>query len=134
RVRCAEPHAGLLVVGNWVETPAGLYHPALPIDDPDELALLGEDDLLLSAVAKERQHSHAEAGAQDTIEAFTFRGSWCGRDPIASETDRRAFTLCFDGRTVTGGGELVITGTTWHREQFGAAPPDPDDPTTNHDE
>lgn len=136
RVSCKPPHAGLLVVGTWVATPAGLYHPALPIDDADELAMLGEDDLLLSAKPRDREHSHALGDAQDSVEAFSFKRSWCVRNTITTESDRRAYTLCFDATGVTGGGEVIIVGadSTWHRTHFGAAPPDPDDPTSPHDD
>ena len=124
RVTCAKPHAALLIVGTWVATPTGLYHPLLPIDDPDELALLGEDDLLLASHPKERQHSHVIAGAQDSIEAFTFHASWCVRDTTAAQSDRRSYTLCFDATGMTGGDELVIVGgQAEHRTRFGAAPP-----------
>lgn len=130
RVSCAPPHAGLLVVGWWVATPAGIYHPALPVDDADELALLGEDDLLLTAKPKEREHSSATTGMQHAVEAFPHQDSWCVRDAIVTEEDRRHMTLCFGGAGVTGGGDLVASGTTWKRTTFGAVPDDPDDPTT----
>ncbi|HEX5064152.1 MAG TPA: hypothetical protein VFV99_32475 [Kofleriaceae bacterium] len=135
-VQCAPPYAGLLVVGYWVATPAGLYHPALPVDDVDELTLLGENDLLLTAKPKEREHSQATAGMQHAIEAFRFKQSWCMRDAVVTEEDRRHFTLCVDGSGMTGGGELVVSGTdhSWHRSTFGVVADDPDDPTTGHDD
>jgi len=136
QLRCKPPHADILIVGTWVSTPAGLYHPVIPIDDADELSMLGEDDLLLSAKPKDREHSHAIGEAQDSVEAFSFKRSWCVRSTIATETDRRAYTLCFDATGITGGGELIVVGAdqSWHRAQFGAAPPDPDDPTSSHDD
>lgn len=127
RIRCAEPHAGLSIAGTWVATPAGLYHPHLPVDDPDELALLGDDDLLIAAIPKEREHSHALGHAQDTIEAFGFSGSWCVRQTTIAAADRRAFALCFDGRAITGGSDLVAGDGTWHQVRFGKAPPEADD-------
>ncbi len=118
----------LLVSGTWVSTPAGLYHPYLPVDDPDELALLGEDDLLIARNPVERGHSHAlDGGAQDSIEAFAFEGSWCVRQTTQSPTDRRAYTLCFDGANITGGGEDTAGSEGSHRSSFGKAPPDQED-------
>lgn len=116
----------LLVSGTWVSLPAGLYHPYLPVDDPDELALLGEDDLLIAKIPAEREHSHAlDGGTQDSVEAFGFEGSWCVRQTTQSPTDRRAYTLCFDGTNITGGGEDTASpGTPAHRITFGAAPPE----------
>lgn len=136
RVQCEPPYAGLLVVGWWVATPAGLYHSPLPIDDADELALLGEDDLLLAAKPKEREHSQASTGVQHAIEAFQFKRSWCVRDTIATDEDRRHFALCFSAAGVTGGGELVTSDSDrrWHRTTFGKVAEDPDDPTLAHDD
>src|SRR6478736_4762564 len=79
RLTCAAPHAGLLITGGWVATPAGLYHPLVPVDDPDELTLLGDDDLLLAANAAERDHEHVVAGTHSEISAFTYKASWCVR-------------------------------------------------------
>ena len=124
RVRCAKPYAGLLVAGTWVATPAGLYHPLLPVDDPDDLALLGEDDLLIAARPHEREHSHVIDGAQESIEAFAFDRSWCVRDLTATAADRRGFTLCFDASGITGGDELVIVDGRPQRTRFGVAPPE----------
>jgi hypothetical protein len=129
RLQCAPPNAGLLVVGAWVATPAGLYHPALPIDDPDELALLGDEDLLITAKAKEREHSQASDGMQHTIEAFSHDRSWCVRDSTVVDPERRHYTLCFGPGGITGGGELVVGERSWHRTTFGSVPADPDDPT-----
>jgi hypothetical protein len=127
RLACARPHEGLLVVGTWVATPAGLYHPLLPIDDADELALLGDDDLLLTTIPSERTHDHALGDAADSIEAFTFRGSWCVRNTVSRGDDRRGYMLCFDGATVTGGSDLVVGDGAKQHLRFGAAPPDPED-------
>jgi len=136
RVQCAPPYAGLLVVGYWVATPTGLYHPALSVDDADELALLGENDLLLTAKPTEREHSQAATGMQHAIEAFRYQRSWCMRDAVMTEEDRRHFTLCVDAPGITGGGELVVNGNehSWHRSTFGTVVEDPDDPTTGHDD
>lgn len=115
----------LLVSGTWVSTPAGLYHPYLPVDDPDELAMLGEDDLLIARIPAEREHSHAlGGGVQDSIETFAFEASWCVRQTTQSSTDRRAYTLCFDGTNITGGGEDTVGGDEPHRIVFGKAPPE----------
>lgn len=115
----------LLLSGTWVSTPAGLYHPALPVDDPDELTLLGEDDLLIARVPAEREHSRAlDGGAQDSIEAFVFETSWCVRQTTQSASDRRSFTLCFDGKDITGGAEDTASGTETSRVSFGRSPPE----------
>jgi hypothetical protein len=121
---CDPPHAGLLVVGTWVATPAGLYHPLVPVDEPDELALLGEDDLLIAANAVEHEHTHKIDQADDEIEAFVFEGSWCVRETTATTEDRRSYTLCFDGRALMGGGESVGKGTAVQQVRFGMAPAD----------
>src|SRR5690242_5551542 len=47
---CDKPYDDVSVVGTWVAEPAGLYHPPGPIDQPDDLSTLSEDDLLLNAV------------------------------------------------------------------------------------
>ncbi|HEY5920435.1 MAG TPA: hypothetical protein VIV11_02135 [Kofleriaceae bacterium] len=134
RVSCAAPYAGLLVVGGWVATPAGLYHPALPIDDVDELALLGDEELLITARARDREHSQATGGMQHSIQAFPHERSWCVRDTTSVADERRVYTLCFSEAGVTGGGELVITGADrrWHRTTFGSVAEDADDPTLGH--
>lgn len=124
RISCAAPHQGLLIAGTWVATPAGLYHPYLPVDDPDELTLLGEDELLIAAKPAERDHSHTSGQTVEDIEAFEQGASWCVRHTTAVATDRRQFALCFDGSTVTGATDFVGTGTEWQRVEIGAAPHD----------
>jgi hypothetical protein len=123
RVVCEPPFKGLLVVGTWVATPAGLYHPPLPVDDADELALLGEDDLLITVKPKEREHSHALGHADESNEAFAFEGSWCVRNKMTSGEERRSYTLCFGDGRVTGGGEVVGSGGNTQRVSFGRNPP-----------
>jgi hypothetical protein len=115
----------LLVSGTWVSTPAGLYHPYVPVDEPDELTLLGDDDLLLATKPAERTHEHVlEGGAQDEIEAFGFQSSWCVRQTTEAGRDRRSYTLCFDGKDITGGTEDTASESEQHHLQFGASPPD----------
>lgn len=126
RIACESPFQDLLVVGTWVATPAGLYHPALPVDDADELALLGEDDLLIGSVPKERDHAHAIGPADDSNEAFRFEGSWCVRNTTTSGEERRSYTLCFGEGGVTGGGEIVASGGVTARVMFGKNPPEPE--------
>jgi hypothetical protein len=121
-IACDPPNAGLLVVGTWVATPAGLYHPLLPIDDPDELALLGEDDLLLGAIAAERSHDHVVGGTQIETDAFVYRSSWCVRETTTAGSDSRSYTLCFDGNGITGGGETVTSAGATQSATFGAVP------------
>jgi hypothetical protein len=122
RISCAAPHQALLIVGTWVATPAGLYHPYLPVDDPDELTLLGEDDLLIAAKPAERDHSHTTGETAESIEAFEQGGSWCVRHTTSAGEDRRRFAICFDGKAVTGASDLVGTGADWQRVELGAAP------------
>jgi hypothetical protein len=111
----------LLVSGTWVATPAGLYHPYLPVDEPDELALLGEDDLLLGAIPGEREHEHVlEGGARSAIEAVGYDGSWCVRETTTLGTDMRSYVLCVDGANITGGGEETSGSQPVY---FGKAPP-----------
>ncbi len=129
RLDCAKPYNGLLVVGWWVATPAGLYHPALPIDDADELSLFGDIDLLLPARPTDYEHTVAADGVQHAVEAFRHRESWCGRDTMVAAQERRHYTVCFAASGITGGGDLVVAGGEWHRTSFGVAPVDAADPT-----
>lgn len=124
---CDPPNAGLLVVGTWVATPAGLYHPLIPVDDPDELALLGEDDLLLSANAVEHSHDRVIDGAHVANEAFIYEGSWCVRETTTAGADSRSFTLCFDGKGITGGAETVVSAGATQSATFGSVPAEEDE-------
>ena len=130
RLKCDKPHDDLLISGTWVGEPAGLYHPPGPITEPDDLATLSDDDLLLNAQPVERQHSHALEAAQDSIEAFRFDAAWCVRETTVAGAERRSFTLCFDAKGITGGSELTFAAAdnAWHRVVFGKIPPDSDDP------
>ncbi|HTL36390.1 MAG TPA: hypothetical protein VL326_24825 [Kofleriaceae bacterium] len=123
RLACDAPNAGLLVVGTWVATPAGLYHPLLPVDEPDELALLGEDDLLLGANAVEHSHEHVIDGARVENEAFVHEGSWCVRETTTNGADSRSYMLCFDRNGITGGSETVVSDGATQSAQFGSVPP-----------
>jgi hypothetical protein len=127
RIACTAPHQGLLVAGTWVATPAGLYHPYLPVDDPDELTLLGDDDLLVATIPTERDHAHTSGQTEESIEAFEHESSWCVRQTTTAGTDRRRFALCFDGTAVTGASDFVGTAAGWQRVELGAAPQDDDD-------
>src|SRR5580765_1373614 len=86
RLACGKPYDDLSIAGTWVAEPAGLYHPPGPIDQPDDLSTLTDDDLLINAVPAERQHEHAlDAGAagapaQENVEAFRHAGAWCVRE------------------------------------------------------
>lgn len=119
RLRCNP--ASLLISGDWVATPAGLYHPLVPIDEPDELALLTEDDLLLTANAAEREHEHVVQGAQSTIHAFMHRGSWCVRETMVLGHQERSYTLCFNAQGISGGDEVIV-GDEPTTTTFGDAP------------
>lgn len=125
---CEAPYQALLIAGTWVSTPAGLYHPYVPVDEPDELTLLGEDDLLIATVPAERDHSHVVDQAQESIETFAEGSSWCVRHATTAASDKRQFAICFDGRTVTGASDLVQTGNggkiETQRVELGQAPHD----------
>ena len=122
QIACDAPNAGLLIVGTWVATPAGLYHPLLPVDDPDELALLGEDDLLLAANATEHSHDHVVGGTQIANESFIHRSSWCVRETTSAGGDSRSYTLCFDANGITGGSETITSAGASQSVTFGAVP------------
>lgn len=127
RLACAAPYQSLLISGTWVASPAGLYHPYLPVDDPDELTLLGEDDLLIGTTPKERNHRSATGMSVHETEAFDLGGSWCvSEGTSAGGATSRSWTLCFDGATVTGAVDVVYTGPDWERVELGAAPSDND--------
>ncbi len=121
RLTCAAPHAALLITGGWVATPAGLYHPLVPVDEPDELTLLGEDDLLLAANAAEHDHEHVVAGTHSNISAFAYKASWCVRETTTLGDNQRSYTLCFDAGGITGGDEFTLGGESTAMS-FGDAP------------
>lgn len=133
---CGKPYDDLSIAGTWVAEPAGLYHPPGPIDQPDDLSTLTDDDLLINAVPAERQHSHAlEAGAagapaQGNVEAFKHGSVWCVRETITTGAEWRGYTLCFDASGIVGGSELMFTAAdqAWRRVVFGSVPADSDDP------
>jgi hypothetical protein len=127
RISCTPPHQALLIAGTWVATPAGLYHPYLPVDDPDELTLLGDDELLIAAIPAERDHAHTTGQTDESIEALEYEGSWCVRHTTTAGQDRRTFALCFDGTQVTGASDFVATEAGWQRVELGAAPQDDSD-------
>jgi hypothetical protein len=133
RIACAAPHQGLLIAGTWVATPAGLYHPYLPVDDPDELTLLGDDDLLVATLPAERDHDHTTGPTHESIEAFEHESSWCVQHTTKAGSDRRRFALCFDGATVTGASDFVGTAAGWQRVELGAAPHGDDDDDDDDD-
>lgn len=119
---CDPPNAGLLVNGTWVATPAGLYHPVLPVDDPDELALLGDADLLLAANATEGSHEALIEATHVSNEAFVHESSWCVRQTTSFGSESRSFTLCFDGKGITGGAETVVSNGATTSAKFGSVP------------
>lgn len=126
---CEPPLSDVLVAGTWVSTPAGLFHPAIPLDDADDLANLDDMDLMIAATPAERHQAHTIADAHVVTDAFEFGAGWCVRDRTAAATARRGFTLCFDASGITGGDDVVMIGPQWRRSQFGQVPPpDPDDP------
>jgi hypothetical protein len=137
---CDKPYDDLSINGTWVAEPAGLYHPLGPITQPDDLATLVDDDLLINNVPRERDHSHTTDNAERVVEAFPWQTGWCVHDKTSDATavhgeftDRRSFTLCFDRKTgILAASELdsVQTEGTFRVVHIGVAPPlDFDDPT-----
>ena len=124
---CDAPNAGVLVNGTWVATPGGLYHPLLPIDDPDELALLGDADLLLPANAAEGSHEHLIEGTHVSNEAFIHESSWCVRQTTVLGPESRSFTLCFAAPGITGIAETVVSNGATTSAQFGSVPVEEDE-------
>lgn len=119
---CDPPNAGLLVVGTWVATPGGLFHPLLPVDDPDELALLGDADLLLASNATEGSHEHLIEGTHISDEAFVHESSWCVRQTTVLGPESRSFTLCFAAAGITGIAETVVSNGATTSAAFGSVP------------
>ena len=124
-VVCAKPHDDLGIVGWWVAAPAGLYHPPTRPESPDELAALGENDLLLNARPVERHHEVDLDEAHETIDAVPLGRGWCVSTETANGVARRAWTLCFDDAGVVGVADLVEMGSgSAADERFGALPTD----------
>ncbi|MGE5180499.1 MAG: hypothetical protein ACM31C_00480 [Acidobacteriota bacterium] len=100
---CAPPHAGLLVAGAWVGTASGLSHPPA---EPTAEELAAQPETAASS------------------EAFVYDHAWCIRETMVGERAHREVALCFDGKGVSGGGELVIAAPdeAWHLARFGKAP------------
>ncbi len=128
-VACDPPMADLLAAGTWVQTPAGLFHPVLPMDDAEDIANLGDEDMLIAAIPVERHHDHAIDQTKFASDAFELAAGWCIREISSGGDTRRGFTLCFDASGVTGGDDLLIAGEQWRRSRFGQPVPDPEDPT-----
>ncbi len=122
RLACGKPYEDLLAAGVWVATRAGLFHPPIEPSSDDVAGYQTGEPLIAAAPAVESSRGS---------EAFVFDHAWCVRETATAQLDRRDYTLCFDARGISGGGELVIVGPdeTWHRARFGNAPRDPDDPT-----
>ena len=137
-LQCDKPYDDLSITGTWVAQVNGLYHPLGPITQPDDLASLVDDDLLISDQPRERDHSHTTDTSTRTVEATTWKhDGWCVHDKTiaigleAHEAgDRRSFTLCFDSTGIVAASEYdTVTDGTWRSIQIGAGPPiDPDDP------
>lgn len=144
RLACDKPYDDLSITGTWVAQPGGLYHPLGPITQPDDLATLVDDDLLITERPRERDHSHATDVANRRVEASTFGTGWCvhdktsalGLDP-SEFGDRRSFILCFDASGIIAASEYdtVASDKTWRSAQLGAHPPlDPEDPLAPSDD
>lgn len=140
RLACDKPYDDLSISGTWVAEPAGLYHPLGPITQPDDLATLNDDDLLINDKPRERDHSHTSDASNRKVEAFAWKSGWCVHDKTTAadaETgkfaDRRSFTLCFDrDHGILAASELDsdAAGGQWRAVHVGGDPPlDFDDPT-----
>jgi len=138
RLACDKPYDDLSITGTWVAQPGGLYHPLGPITQPDDLATLVDDDLLITERPHERDHSHTTDVANRHVEASQFGTGWCvhdktialGLDP-GELGDRRSFILCFDATGIVAASEFdtVASDKTWRSAQLGSYPPiDPEDP------
>jgi len=138
RLACDKPYDDLSITGTWVAQPGGLYHPLGPITQPDDLATLVDDDLLITEHARERDHSHTTDAANRHVEASPFGNGWCVQDKTTALGlgptelgDRRSFTLCFDASGIVAASEYdtVASDKTWRSAQIGAHPPiDSEDP------
>jgi hypothetical protein len=139
RLACDKPYDDLSITGTWVAQPAGLYHPLGPITQPDDLATLVDDDLLINDVPRERDHSHTTDSATRTVSAAPLGHGWCVQDKIVAaalasheQGDRRSFTLCFDAATgIVSASEYdtVTSDASWRSVQVGKDPQlDSDDP------
>jgi hypothetical protein len=125
RLTCAKPHDDLGIVGWWVAAPAGLYHPATAPENPDDLAALTEDDLLINAHADERHHAVALGDTHEMIDAIPFGHGWCTSTETTNGADRRAWTLCVDDTGIVGVADIVAApGAATASARFGALPTD----------
>lgn len=106
-VTCDKPHDDLGIIGWWVATPAGLYHPYTQPQTPDEIAALGEDDLLLNARPTERHHSISVGPTQETIDVVPLGGAWCATSATQYASERREWTLCVGDAGITGIADVV---------------------------
>lgn len=138
RLACDKPYDDLSISGTWVAQPGGLYHPLGPITQPDDLATLVDDDLLITERPHERDHSHTTEVADRRVDASRYGDGWCVHDKTSAlglETnefgDRRSFILCFDAAGIFAASEYdtVASDHTWRSAQIGVHPPaDPEDP------
>ena len=122
RVQCAKPHDDLGIVGWWVSSPAGLYHPYSQPENPDELAALGDDDLLLNVRPEERHHEVTLGETHETLDAVPFGRGWCVSTETTNAGARRAWTLCLDDTGIVGVADVVDMGSGATSARFGALP------------
>jgi hypothetical protein len=121
-VRCAKPHDDLGIVGWWVASPTGLFHPYTQPENEDELAALSEDDLLLNARPEERHHEVSLGETHETFDAVPFGRGWCVSSETRAPGARRAWTLCLDDSGIVGVVDLVDMGSGVSAAQFGSLP------------
>ena len=139
-LRCDKPYDDLSISGTWVAQSYGLYHPLGPITEPDDLASLVDDDLLINDPPRERDHSHTGDVATRTVGAAPLDSAgWCVADKTIENGvarnelgDKRSFTLCFNAATgIIAAAELdvVKADKSWREVRLGSnAPFDADDP------
>jgi hypothetical protein len=137
-LKCDKPYDDLSINGTWVAQTNGLYHPLGPITQPDDLASLVDDDLLIRDQPRERDHSHTGDLSTRTVEATKQKAGWCVHDKTTENGvatgelgDRRSFTLCFDQTGIVSDSEYdtVKSDGSWRSVQIGTNPTiDFDDP------
>ncbi len=140
-LKCDKPYDALSLSGQWVQQPNGLYHPLIPVTQPDDLSTLLDDDLLLLDPPHERDSTHSTESSVHRVEAaHDDHGNWCLYDKTsavglkpAEFGDRRSFIVCMSpevGIVAASEFETIAADKTWHAVQIGANPPlDLEDPT-----
>ncbi len=135
---CDRPFDDLSISGQWVAQPQGLYHPLIPITEPDDLATLQDEDLLINDPPRDRDHSHTMGTSTRSVVTVRDQDRWCVTDKTELSDlephdlgERRSFTLCMTAAAgIVAASELEANNDgSWRSIQIGASPPlDPSDP------